>query len=286
MKNATPSEIPINKIIEQTKDLIVFSQNLVTNNNATAGDVALDNNGLYSKLYRKFEAIIQSIKQLNNLGYFSEEQYKRISENFYIKDDAVLDIAIDILSSSFIDTKEGYIQDIVTDIYPEVKENRFVSKIQIILEELKKCISKTTKASSVIKGLKQPIVWEQITIILKGLEVEIKQNEKSLGDYSIEDLGFPKFKGLRNVTAIFFSLFTEEIEKVSSILNSRNNKNQQLKSSLFKILSNTFNTNKDPIEIGRGGLYKAKFKTSTGGELRINEHKSGGQFLDNYDYQD
>jgi hypothetical protein len=286
MKNATPSEIPITKIIEQTKDLIAFSEDLISKGDATSRDILIDDKDQYREMYKKFETIIQSLKQLNNLGYFSKEQYKRITDNFFIKDENILDIATGILSPSFIDTKEGYIQDIVTDIYPEVKENRFVIRLKTILEELKKCISKTTKASNVIKGLKQPIVWEQITIILKGLEVEIKQNKKSLGDYSIEDLGFPKFKGNRNVTAIFFSLFTKETEKVSSILDSKNNKNQKLKSSLFKILINVFNTNKDPIEIDKKGLYKAKFRVSTGGELRINEHRSGGQFLDNYDYED
>lgn len=286
MKNATPSEIPITKIIEQIKNLITFSEDLISKGDATARDILIDDKDQYRELYKKFEIIIQSLKQLNNLGYFNEEQYKRIADNFFIKDENILDIAMENLGPSFIDTKEGYIQDIVTDIYPETKENRFVIKLKIIVEELKKCISKTTKASSVIKGLKQPIVWEQITIILKGLEVEVKQNEKSLGDYSIEDLGFPKFKGLRNVTALFFSLFTKETEKVSSILDSKNNKNQQLKSSLSKILSNAFNINKDSIEIDRKGLYKAKFRVSTGGELRINEHRSGGQFLDNYDYED
>lgn len=286
MKNATPSEIPITKIIEQTKDLIAFSEDLISKGNATARDILIDDNEQYRELYKRFESIIQSINQLNTLGYFSKDQYERIASNFFIKDEAILDIAIDNLGSSFIDTKDGYTQDIITDIYPPTKENRFLVKIRIILEELKKCISKTTKASSVINGLRQPIIWEQITIILKGLEVEIKQNEKSLGDYAIEDLGFPKFKGPRNVTSIFFSLFTKEIEKISSMLDSKDNRNQQLKSSLFKILGNIFNTNKDPIEIDRNGLYKAKFKVSTGGELRVNEHRSGGSFIDNYDYED
>ncbi len=285
MKNATPSEIPITKIIEQIKDLITFSEDLISKGDATARDILIDDKDQYRELYKKFEIIIQSLKQLNNLGYFNEEQYKRIADNFFIKDENILDIAMDNLGPSFIDTKEGYIQDIVTDIYPETKENRFVVKLKIIVEELKKCISKTTKASSVIKGLKQPIIWEQITIILKGFEVEIKQDNKSLGEYNIQDLGFSKVKGLRNISGFFFSLFIKETQKVSSILNSKKNENQKLKSSLSKVLTNAFNTNKDPIEIDKNGLYKAKFKTHSGAELRVNEHRSGGQFLDNHNYE-
>ncbi len=151
--------------------------------------------------------------------------------------------------------------------------NIYIQKISSI--EKKKDVKK-------IIGLTKPIIWEEIKIIHLGESLSIKQNNKLLGEYKLEDLGFPKIRKnkMSGIRQFFLSLFFTEEKEVNNILSSKDNKQQKIKSNLSKILGKAFGTNKEPIVIAKNKNYIPLFETSLGKELGINKHSSGKRFHD------
>ncbi len=283
MKNATPSEIAIRKIIDMVDDLINFSTELVKDKKNYAVDL-VDQNDIQGELHRKLDFIIQSVEQINTLGLLKENQFKAIKSNFYIQDEKVFEIVFPLISTS--GNYRGHIEDIVDGEFNQPKENLFISRMKELKNSLKNCLSKEEKTKGIITGLKNPIIWEKVTMIFNGDTLKIKQENSIVGEYTLAELGFPKIKTERTVTALFYSLFVRENQPNNNLLLSTDNKNQKIKSNLSKIFCNAFNTNNDPIGIDKYGFYKAKFKTSLSGELYENTYSSGGLLNENKDYED
>jgi hypothetical protein len=275
MKNPA-SDTGIKNIIQKIDDLILYTADFIKSGKAHVSIFLNESNDLSSR----FADITNAIEQVNLLGYFSERQFQQIESLFHINDDAIESALLEI-STGFLDR----VGDVVEGVFPQTQENIFVGRLRLLKSELKKCISRAERSKSIIIRLKQPILWENITLILKGTEIEIKQDKTSLGDYHLYALGFPKVRNRvntrRNVLGLFISLFCTD---KSELLDSTNNNNQKLKSSLSKILCGAFNTHKDPIVIELG-LYKARFITRFGGDLRVNDYLSGKSITEQDEYQ-
>jgi hypothetical protein len=283
MKNATPSEIAIKKIIDMVDDLINFATELVNSKKNYAVDL-IDKNDTQGELHRKLDFIIKSIEQINTLGFLKENQFKAIKSNFYIKDEKVFEIVFPLISNS--GNYKGHIEDIIDGEFTQSKDNLFLERMNNLRKALKNCLSKEEKTQGIIKGLKKPLNWEQVVMIFNGDTLKIKQNDKTIGEYTLEELGFPKIKTERTVTGLFYSLFVRENQPKNNLLLSTDNKNQKIKSNLSKILCNAFNINIDPISIDKYGFYKARFKTHLSGELYENRYASGGFLNENQEYED
>lgn len=155
--------------------------------------------------------------------------------------------------------------------------------INILKKVVSKKLSKKEKAKAIIQGLIKPVKWGDITLIFNGSTVKVKQNSKSLGEYSLSDLGMPKItkKGGRSVPRFFMCLFISQQKQAFDFLSSSNNTNQKHKGKLSEILKNAFGTAIDPIYIDdKSHQYTSLFKVSFGGELSINDHRSGGALYD------
>lgn len=283
MKNATPSEIAIKKIIDMVDDLINFATELVNSKKNYAVDL-IDENDTQGELHRKLDFIIKSIEQINTLGFLKENQFKAIKSNFYIEDEKVFEIVFPLISNA--GNYKGHIEDIIDGEFTQSKDNLFLERMINLKKTLKNCLSKEEKTKGIIAGIKSPVVWEKITMIFNGDTLKIKQDNLITGEYTLMELGFPKIKTERTVTGLFYSLFVRENQPKNNLLLSTDNKNQKIKSNLSKILCNAFNTNIDPINIDKYGFYKARFKTHLSGELYENKYASGGFLNENQEYED
>jgi hypothetical protein len=283
MKNVTPKNNAIANIVKKVDDLILYAKDFIKLGKAHAPVFTSENESLSNR----FNDTVVAIEQINLLGYLSETQFNKIKAHFYIKsglvEKSLLETSVEFLNSK----TRGQIADVVEGIFLQSENNLFIDRMYSLKNELRKCLSKEERSKEQIVGLKQPIIWEQITIILKGVEIQVNQNNKDLGDYHLYELGFPKVKNRlsknRTVVNFFISLFFPDN---SGLLDSQNNSNQKLKGSLSKILNNVFNTNKDAIEIDRHKTYRAKFITKFGGDLKINDFSSGKMLTEQDEYAD
>lgn len=151
------------------------------------------------------------------------------------------------------------------------------------LKIIKRITESTNKNAIKIKGIRKPLRWEDVTIIYCGEIIKIKQNNTSLGEYDLNDLGIPKIGKTRmdGVRQFFMSLFFIEYYKENTKLDSKNNNQQKLKSNLSKILKEAFETNIDPIGIDKeNNRYIPLFKVSISEGLRVNDFASGVKFND------
>lgn len=285
MKNATPSDIAIKNTIKDIDDLISFVKDFIKSGHNDASVFLIES----GPLVRRFDKILNALEQLKTLGYISENQFAQIKSHFYIKDNVVADALLDVSTDYLNTNKGGHIADIVEGIFPQSESNLFVERVSEIKKLLQKSLSKEEKAKGLIKGLKQPVRWEDITMLFDGASIEVIQDDRNLGTYSLDDLNFPKHrtsnqeKILRGVKGFFMSLFFNVTDKSISVIDSKDNNNQKLKSGLSKVLCEAFDTNKDPVEI-KDGVYRPVFIARFGGVLRVDEHRSGGQLFDNHEY--
>jgi hypothetical protein len=201
---------------------------------------------------------------------------------------------MDTLKAKLEETVKGF-NELQTSVKMAAKagagkeQKSFIERVSEVKKLLQKSLSREEKVKGLIKGLKQPVRWEDITILFDGANIEVIQDDRNLGTYSLDDLNFPKHKTnkqdkiLRGVKGLFMSLFFNTTDKSVSVIDSKDNNNQKLKSGLSKVLCEAFGTNKDPIEI-RNGEYRAIFIARFGGDLRVNEHRSGGEIFENHEY--
>jgi hypothetical protein len=285
MKNATPSDIAIKNVLKDIDELISYAKDFIKVGHNDA-PVFLAECG---PLERRFDKVLNALEQARVLGYITQEQFTQIKKYFYIMDDNASQ-SLENVSTNYLNTnKGGHIADIVERIFPQTENNLFIERMSEMKKLLEKSLSKEEKVKGLIKGLKQPIRWEEVILLFDGANIDVIQDDRNLGKYSLDDLNFPKLrtnkqdKILRGVKGIFMSLFFNKTDKSISVIDSKDNNNQKLKSSLSKILCEAFGTNKDPIEI-TDGVYRPVFIARFGGELRINEHRSGGELFDNKEY--
>jgi hypothetical protein len=285
MKNATPSDIAIKNTIKDIGDLISFAKDFIKSGHNDAS-IFLTENG---PLKQRFDKVLNALEQLRTLGYISGNQFAQVKGYFCIQDDAVAEALLNISTDYLNTNKGGHIADIVEGIFPQSESNFFVERISNIKKLLEKNLSREEKAKGFIKGLKQPVRWEDVIILFDGANIEVVQDDKKLGIYSLDDLNFPKHrtnkqeKILRGVKGLFMSLFFNKTDNSVSVIDSKNNNNQKLKSSLSKILCEAFGTNKDPITIS-DGVYRPVFTARFGRDLRVNDHRSGGEIFENHEY--
>lgn len=280
MKNATPSDIAIRNVLKDIDELISYAKDFIKAGHNYASDFLSEN----SSLAHRFDKIINSIEQLKNLGYIKENQFTQIKNLFYIKDDSIANALLDVSTDYLNTNKGGHIADIVDGIFPQTESNLFIERMLVLKKTLENTLSKTEKSKAVIKDLRGNFSWERITIYLTGQQVEVKQDDRNLGEYSFDDLGLPKAKGESNVRGLFLGFFLDNEQTGKLLFSENNNKNQALVTKLNTILCNAFDTNIKPIEIGQNKIYKSKFKAKTGGELGINDHRSGRTLPEEYEY--
>lgn len=175
---------------------------------------------------------------------------------------------------------------------PFISEENFVERtfkigkyFELALSEIKEILENKNikKEPSKINGLIQPIRWQNITIIYNGENIKIKQDDTTLGEYNLEDLGMPKVRKtkLKGVRQLFTSLFFPETYKENSVLLGTNYVNQKNKSNLSKILKKVFETNVDPIYIDtKTKKYIPYFKISLSEDYAINDFPSGIRLYD------
>lgn len=280
MKDATPSDIAIRNVLKDIDELISYAKDFIKAGHNYASDFLSES----SSLAYRFDKIINSIEQLKNLGYIKENQFTQIKNLFYIKDNSVANALLDVSTDYLNTNKGGHIADIVDGVFPQTESNLFLERMIDLKNSLSNTLSKEEKTRAIVKGLRGDFSWERITIYFKGDEVDICQDDRNLGEYTLEALGIPKPKGKSNVKGLFVGLFIDD-ERTGVLLFSKdNNKNQALKKRLTSILCNAFDTNKDPIKRDVNGIYTPIFKAKTGGLLRINDHPSGISLSEDYEY--
>jgi hypothetical protein len=279
MKNATPSDIAIRNVINDIDELISYAKGFIKASHNDASEFLNE----YVPLGKKFDSVLSGIEQIRTLGYINSAQFEKIKIHFYITDEDVFKSLEDVSTDYLNTNKGGHIADIIERIFPQTEENLFIERMNNLKESLNKALSKEEKTRSIVKGLKGNFLWEKITIMLKGIEVDVFQDNRKLGEYTLDDLGFPKAKGQSNVRGLFMGFFFDN-KKTGILLFSEKNKNQALKKILSAVLRNAFSTNIDPIEIDENKVYKPKFKVKTGGMLRINEHRSGMSLNEEQEY--
>lgn len=285
MKNATPSDIAIKNILKDIDELISYAKDFIKAGHNDA-PVFLAESG---PLERRFDKVLNALEQARVLGYIKPEQFTQIKEYFYITDNNIFKSLEDVSTDYLNTNKGGHIADIIERIFPQTENNLFIERISGMKKQLEKNLSKEEKAKGLIKGLKQPVRWEDVTMLFDGANIEVIQDDRNIGTYSLDDLNFPKHKTnkqekiLRGVKGLFMSLFFNITDKSISVIDSKDNNNQKLKSSLSKTLCEAFGTNKDPIKI-TDGVYRPIFIARFGGELRIDEHRSGGELFENQEY--
>ncbi len=286
MKNATPSDMAIQKILSKIEDFINHCCFYFIDGNEPNPDELFSD----EKLEEMYQKIVSAIENLNNLGYIGDKEFEQVRGLLNTVDDDVLYRAGLCFDSNDV-KKKLHLLDLLPTVTFEDKldSSPFLKRFLKINDLLTKQLSREEKARKLITGLKQPVVWEQITIYFNGNEVEIKQNDRSLGVYSLTGLNFPKQKtnkgekALRTSRGFFMALFFSTTKSVGEILSYEDNNNQKLKSSISKILCDAFNTNKDPIR-KNNGIYEPIFNARFSAELRVNEHRSGGELFENQEY--
>lgn len=170
--------------------------------------------------------------------------------------------------------------------FSDKSERTFMAgpKLDEAIAEIKETLSNVTpEAKKKIKNLKNPIRWENITLLFNTDSVKIKQDSTLLGEYTLKELGVPKLRKNQSngVYSFFTRLFFKEHYIHSDILSVKDKNNQKLKSNLSKILREAFNTNKDPISIDqKTGKYIPLFKVGVGNDYRINNYHSGRRLYD------
>lgn len=251
MKNATPKDsYPVKILLKQLENLIAELVNSFTSRKA------------YDKRpIEYFVAEFQKTKgktvQLYEYHFFDEKGLKQIEQDIYTPIETARDVDFSLLLISLDNLKH----------------------------KLEKKISRDEKIKGVVKGIKKPMRWEDITIIYDGDSIKVKQHDKSLGKYSLLDIGIPKITPRRTggVARLFLLFFLkDELSKnqLDTLLSS-NSDNHKNKSNLSKMLCSAFGTNIDPIKIdSKTKLYSPIFKATYGGDLKLNEYPSGGHFYD------
>lgn len=256
MKNATPSKgHPVKTVLKLLEDL---SAEIIT---SFTSRKAYDKRPVEYFL-EKFQKVKDRTIRLYESHFFDEKGLERIEQDIFTPLDTANDVDFSLLLSSF-------------------------DKLKLILE---KKISKDEKIKGVIKGITHPVRWENITIIYDGDFIKVKQNTKSLGQYSLSEIGIPKITPKRSsgVAKIFLLLFLKDELQPSQqdILVSSNTNNHKNKSNLSKILCSAFGTNADPIKIDlETRLYAPIFRATYGGNLKLNEYRSGRKLYEETDLE-
>lgn len=279
MKNATPSDIAIKNILKDIDELISYAKDFIKAGHNDASVFLAENGGLVSK----FDMVTEALQQLKILGYLTESQFTKIKNHFYIKDDVISDALLNISTDYLNTNKGGHIADIVERIFPQTESNLFIERMLELKKEIENTLSKQEKTKGIVKGLRGDFSWRRITIYLKGEEVDICEDNRNLGEYTLDKLGISKPKGKSNVRGFFIGLFVDDERTGILLASKKNNKNQALKKRLTAILCNAFDKNIDPIEIDEYHNYAPIFKAKLGGELRSNDHPSGKKLPKEYE---
>ena len=290
MKNATPSDIAIKNILKDIDGLISYAKEFIKEGLNDASVFLIEN----GNLGKRFDKVLDALEQARVLGYINPERFAQIKTHFYIADNKVFESLIDV-STDYINTnKGGHIADIVERIFPQTEENLFIERMTDLKKSVQICLSKEEKAKAIIKGLAQPVKWENITLLFDGGNFVVFQDKKNLGTYSLTELNFPRFKTrnrnkeLRTVRGFLLSLCSYKQKEIRHILNYQDTNNQKLKEKFVKVLQNAFQTNKDPVRKNDVDLiYEPIFDIKFSGDLGVNNFRSGKEeYDDDTEYKD
>lgn len=248
--------------------------------------------GTTTETDKKIKSVLKYIEELKSElnDFFIKGVYSKRSIDYYLsKYEKIKSKTITLYEDTLFDT-DG-LEKIEKDIFfrvenvPHIDVSILSTYVNILNTTVQKKLSKKEKTKAVVQGLKTPFRWEDITFIFTGRSVIIKQNQMSLGEYDLDDLGIPKATLKKGGSVfLFFSLLfagTTVAEKDKTHLRSNINSNHKHKGKLKDILCNAFDTTKDPFFIDeRTNTYKPFFKVKQGRELNINNHRSGSDYFD------
>lgn len=241
---------------------------------------------------KKIKSVLKYIEELKSElnDFFTKGVYNKRSIDYYLsKFEKIKSKTVTLYEDALFDT-DG-LEKIEKDIFFRVENmphndvSILYTYVNMLETVVKKKLSKQEKTKAVVQGLKAPFKWEDITLISDGQFITVKQHQRELGRYSYKELGLPEKKH-KNGNGVYYFLgilflgkTLQNKDKVALL--STDNVNQANKKNLKKIFCNAFDTNKDPFTIDeKTDFYKPVFKISEGGDLSINDHRSGGSLID------